>query len=186
MNEISHDNLQSAIFAGGCFWCVEADFNKRPNIKDIESGYIGGDTADPSYETAAENGHREAVRVWYDPETADYKELVAHFFATHDPTDPGGSFQDRGHTYTSGIYYQNEDQKAVAKQAIETLNETDVYTDGIATEVEPAEDFWTAEAYHQEYAQKNPNHYKRYRKASGREEFVKSHKQAVYDALGYE
>jgi len=96
MNNIAHDNLTSAIFAGGCFWCVEADFKKRPDIKDIESGYTGGETDGPSYETAAENGHREAVRVWYDPEETDYQDLVAYFFATHDPTDPGGSFADRG------------------------------------------------------------------------------------------
>jgi peptide methionine sulfoxide reductase msrA/msrB len=183
MMSISHDQLQSAIFAGGCFWCVEADFKKRPNIKDIESGYTGGSTDNPSYETAAENGHREAVRVWYDPEETNYKQLVAHFFGTHDPTDPGGSFADRGYTYTSAIYYENDSQKRIAEQAIKTLEEADVFADEIVTEVLPAETFWPAEEYHQEYAEKNPNHYKRYKKASGRAEFIDAHKQAVYDAL---
>lgn len=183
MNGISHDNLASAIFAGGCFWCVEADFDKRPDIKDVESGYMGGRSKDPSYETAAEEGHREVVRVWYDPNETSYKQLVAHFFGTHDPTDPGGSFQDRGHTYTSAVYYQNEHQKEVVRQAIETLDKAEVFESEIITEVLPAEQFWTAEDYHQRYAEKNPNHYKRYRKASGREEFIQNHKEAVYEAI---
>lgn len=183
MNEISHEELESAIFAGGCFWCVEADFDKRPDIKDIESGYTGGSTDNPSYETAADAGHREAVRVWYDPDETGYRELVAHFFATHDPTDPGGSFQDRGYTYTSAIYYQNEHQKQVAQQAMQTLAEADVYNEEIATELQPAEQFWPAEDYHQDYADKNPKAYQRFRQASGREEFIQNHKAAVYEAI---
>lgn len=183
MSSTAHDNLESAIFAGGCFWCVEADFKKRPAVQDIQSGYTGGDTDDPSYETAAQEGHREAVRVWYDPEETSYKQLVAHFFGTHDPTDPDGSFADRGHTYTSAIYYQADFQKQVAKQAIKTLEQADVFDDKIVTEILPAETFWPAEEYHQEYAEKNPNHYNRYKKASGRAEFIDKHKQAVYDAL---
>lgn len=184
MNEISHRNLESAIFAGGCFWCVEHDFDKRPNVKDIESGYTGGDTKDPSYEKAAKAGHREAVRIWYDPDETNYKQLVAHFFATHDPTDPGGSFQDRGHTYTSAIYCHDDAQKEVANQAIQTLEEAEVYNKEIVTEILPAETFWKAEDYHQQYAEKNPKAYKRYRKASGRADFIDEHKQDVYDALG--
>jgi methionine-S-sulfoxide reductase len=183
MSQISHDDLTSAIFAGGCFWCVEADFKKRPAVKDIESGYIGGESKNPSYETAAKEGHREAVRIWYDPEETSYKQLVAHFFGTHDPTDPGGSFADRGHTYTSAIYYQEDFQKQVAQQAIKTLEQAGVFADEIVTEVLPAEEFWPAEKYHQEYAEKNPNHYNRYRKASGREKFIESHKEEVYRAL---
>lgn len=183
MSQISHEELESAIFAGGCFWCVEADFDKRPDIKDIESGYTGGKTDNPSYETAAKEGHREAVRVWYDPGKTDYKELVAHFFATHDPTDQGGSFQDRGHTYTSAIYYQNEKQKEIAGQVIEALEKADVYENEITTKVLPAEKFWPAEDYHQAYADKNPKAYKRYRQASGREEFIQNHKEAVYEAI---
>lgn len=183
MSQISHDGLTSAIFAGGCFWCVEADFKKRPAVKDIESGYTGGESKSPSYETAAKEGHREAVRVWYDPEDTSYKQLVAHFFATHDPTDSGGSFADRGHTYTSAIYYQSESQRQIAEQAIKALQQADVFADEIVTEVLPAEEFWSAEKYHQEYAEKNPNHYSQYRKASGREKFVESHKKDVYQVL---
>jgi len=183
MNEISHQNLESAIFAGGCFWCVESDFQKRPDVKDIESGYMGGETDDPSYETAASNGHREVVRVWYDPKEVTYSELLAHFFATHDPTDAGGSFYDRGHTYTSAIYTQNQQQEEQASSAIEKLREADVYSDDIDTEVLSAKEFWAAEEYHQDYADKNPEHYKQYRSGSGREEFITEHQDAVYEAL---
>lgn len=184
MNGISRDNLASAIFAGGCFWCVEHDFDKRPDIKDVESGYTGGSSDDPSYETAAEEGHREAVRVWYDPDTTDYKQLVAHFFATHDPTDPEGSFTDRGHQYTSAIYYKNQHQAEVAKQAVNRLEEAGVYDDPIVTDIEPFEKFWVAEDYHQQYAEKNPQRYEQYRQASGREQFIAEHKAEVYEALG--
>ncbi|MEX2515221.1 MAG: peptide-methionine (S)-S-oxide reductase MsrA [Candidatus Paceibacterota bacterium] len=184
MNEISHRDLNSAIFAGGCFWCVEADFKKRPAIKNIESGYIGGDTEDPSYETAAANRHREAVRVWYDPNETSYRELLAYFFTIHDPTDSGGSFYDRGHSYTSAVYCQNRQEEDEALAVIEALEEADVFPNPIVTEVLPADDFWTAEEYHQNYADKNPEHYEQYRQESGREDFIADHRDAVYEALG--
>jgi methionine-S-sulfoxide reductase len=183
MNSINHEKLKSAIFSGGCFWCVETDFKRRSDIKDIESGYIGGKTDNPSYETAAKNGHREAVRVWYDPEETDYHDLVAYFFATHDPTDSGGSFADRGHTYTSAIYYQNDHQKAVAHKAKAALEKADVFADPVVTEILPADTFWRAEDYHQDYAQKNETRYQRYRNASGREGFVNEHKEDVFKAI---
>lgn len=183
MSTISHDNLESAIFAGGCFWCVEADFKKRPEIKDVESGYIGGETENPSYETAGSNGHREAVRVWYAPQETDYRDLVAYFFATHDPTDPGGSFHDRGHTYTSAVFYKDDRQKKVAEQAKTALNNSDVFADPVVTKIIPADTFWLAEDYHQNYAEKNENHYDRYRKASGRKEFIAEHKDAVFSVI---
>lgn len=184
MSEISHTELESAVFAGGCFWCVEADFNKRPAVKDIESGYTGGETEDPSYETAAENGHREAVRIWYDPEETSYRQLLAYFFATHDPTDAGGSFYDRGHTYTSAIYCQTPQEEKEAATVIEELNEADVFDNDIVTEILPADTFWTAEEYHQNYADKNPEHYKQYRGNSGRDDFISEHKEEVFNALG--
>lgn len=183
-NEISHTGLESAVFAGGCFWCVEADFKKRPRVMDIESGYIGGSTKGPSYETAGANGHREAVRVWYDPKETSYRELLAYFFATHDPTDAGGSFYDRGHTYTSAVYYQNPDEAETAATVIEELEAAGVYDSDIVTEVLPADTFWVAEEEHQDYAMKNPERYEQYRQESGREEFIAEHKEAVYEALG--
>lgn len=103
MNKISHKGLQQAVFAGGCFWCVEHDFEVRPGLKDIESGYTGGETDNPEYRTAGQEGHREAVRVWWDPNENSFSDLVIYFFTIHDPTDSGGSFVDRGHTYTSAI-----------------------------------------------------------------------------------
>jgi methionine-S-sulfoxide reductase len=184
MSKTSHGGLQSAIFAGGCFWCVESDFRKRPDIKDIESGYTGGNTDNPSYETAAGSGHREAVRLWYDPEQTSYKELLAYFFAVHDPTDAGGSFHDRGHTYTSAIYYNTDKQKDLAEDTIKTLDEAGVFDKDIATDILPVDEFWTAEEYHQKYAEKNPGHYGAYRTASGREEFKKGHMQKIFNALG--
>lgn len=183
MNEISHQNLESAIFAGGCFWCVEKDFEKRPDIKDVESGYIGGSTENPSYETAAANGHREAVRVWYNPEETSYRDLLAHFFATHDPTDAGGSFYDRGHTYTSAIYYKNQEEQDAALAVINELEEGDVFSDSIITEVISAEKFWPAEQYHQNYADNNPEHYNQYREESGREDFIDQYRNGVYQVL---
>lgn len=183
MNDISHEDLESVIFAGGCFWCVEVDFKKRPAIADIESGYIGGDTADPDYDTAGQEGHREAVRVWYDPAETNYRQLLAYFFTIHDPTDAGGSFHDRGHTYTSAIYYENDRQKAEAEEVVATLNETNVFEKDITTDICSAETFWPAEVYHQNYAKKNPAHYSRYRSASGRDDFKRSHKESVYNAL---
>lgn len=184
MNEISHEGLESAVFAGGCFWCVEADFKKRPDIKDVESGYIGGSSSDPSYETASGDGHREAVRVWYDPKETSYRELLAHFFATHDPTDAGGSFYDRGHTYTSAIYCQNEKEQEEAATAIEELEEAGVYDEDIVTEINEGAEFWVAEDEHQGYAAKFPERYREYRQESGREDFIAEHKEAVYEVLG--
>ena len=184
MAAISHVDLHSAIFAGGCFWCVEADFKKRPEIKDIESGYIGGESKDPSYETAAGEGHREAVRVWFSPEETSYRELLAYFFSIHDPTDAGGSFHDRGHTYTSAIYYENLGQEETARAALADLQNADVFSAEIATEILPAGEFWPAEEYHQDYAQKNQGHYEMYRKASGRDEFTAEHQEKIYRALG--
>lgn len=184
MDNISHEKLRSAIFAGGCFWCVEADLGKRPEIKDVESGYIGGSTKNPDYETASANGHREAVRVWYDPKETSYRELLAHFFVTHNPTDAGGSFYDRGHAYTSAIYCHDEKEQEEAATAIEDLENADVYDQKIVTEILPATDFWVAEAEHQNYSAKNPERYQQYREESGREEFIADHKEAVYEALG--
>lgn len=178
---ISHKNLNSAVFAGGCFWCVEHDFSKRPDTKDIESGYTGGESEEPTYED--HTGHREVVRVWFDPDETSYKELVAFFFTTHNPTDEGGSFGDRGHSYTSAIYYQNDQEREVAQELIEQLNDSGIFDESVATAVEPLDAFWTAEEYHQEYAKKNPTRYKWYRKASGREKFVNEHRDEIYAVL---
>jgi peptide methionine sulfoxide reductase msrA/msrB len=183
MTDISHKGLEPAVFAGGCFWCVEADFAKRPALKDIESGYTGGETDDPAYANAGAEGHREAVRVWYDPSDTSYRELVAYFFTIHDPTDAGGSFHDRGHTYTSAIYYATDAQKEVAEEVIETLVKANVFEKEITTQVEPLDTFWSAEEYHQNYADKNVGHYKLYRSASGRDDFKSEHKEEVFEAL---
>ncbi|MFW5735145.1 MAG: peptide-methionine (S)-S-oxide reductase MsrA, partial [Oceanidesulfovibrio sp.] len=112
-----------ATFAGGCFWCVEADFEKLDGVREAVSGYAGGEEPDPSYDQVASGntGHREAVRVLYDPDTISYADLVDHFWHTVDPTDPGGSFVDRGHQYTSAIFYHDEEQKRIAEESRRVL-----------------------------------------------------------------
>ncbi len=162
--------LQKAYFAGGCFWCVEADFEKFRGIKKITSGYMGGKEHDPSYEQ--HGSHRETVELFYDPTIISYQDLVEYFFRHHDPTDAGGSFYDRGHAYTSAIYASTDDEEAIARQVIKDLGDKKVFPKPIVTVIERNATFWKAEEYHQAYSKKNPLHYKSYRIASGRENFI--------------
>ena len=164
--------LQTAYFAGGCFWCVESDFEKFSGIKAVISGYMGGVKENPSYQDHAD--HREAVEVQYDPTVISYQELVEYFFRHHDPTDEGGSFYDRGHSYTSAIYPSNDQEEKTAWQVIKQLTDDEVFPKPIVTAVERDVTFWLAEDYHQDYYKKSPIRYKGYRKASGRDAYIKS------------
>ncbi len=165
--------LQTAYFAGGCFWCVEADFEKFAGIKAVTSGYMGGDTDNPSYQNHAD--HREAVEVQYDASVISYQDLVEYFFRHHDPTDAGGSFFDRGHSYTSAIYPSNDQEEQTAWRVIKQLTDDNVYGDKeIVTAVERGAVFWPAEEYHQDYYKKNPVRYKGYRFGSGRDKYIDS------------
>jgi peptide methionine sulfoxide reductase msrA/msrB len=162
---------EKAYFAGGCFWCVESDFEKLEGVKEVYSGYMGGEQDNPTYKNHGD--HRESVEVIYDASVVSYKNLVEYFFRHHDPTDPDGSFYDRGHSYTSAIYPQNNQEEESAWLVIKDLEDKKVFDKSIVTAVERDATFWIAEDYHQDYHQKNPVRYKGFRFASGRDKFIK-------------
>lgn len=166
-------NYKTAIFAGGCFWCVESDFKKiSDGLVDAVSGYAGGTTENPTYENYAKGGHKEVVEVTYDPAKVTYETLVEYLLKHIDPTDSGGSFHDRGEGYTSAIYYENEQEKAVAEKVVARMGTMGAFNAPIVTPVLPKPTFWPAEEYHQNYAKNNPERYERYRVGSGRADFV--------------
>lgn len=163
----------SAVFAGGCFWCVESDFDHVPGVLETVSGYSGGDTERPTYKNHHHGRHREVVRITYDPEQVSYEELLHVFWRSVDPTDGGGQFCDRGHSYTTAIYSVDEEQQRLALESVRQLQEERALKDPIVTAIEPASVFWPAEDYHQDYYQKNPLRYQYYRAACGRDKRVK-------------
>lgn len=140
---------QTAIFAGGCFWCVEADFDKVTGVTSTVSGYTGGRTQNPTYRTHTSGGHREAVKITYDDAQVSYAELLDVFFHSVDPTDAGGQFCDRGESYTTAIYTLSPEQEAAAKEA-KTAAEKEL-GQSVVTPIIGASTFWTAEDYHQNY-----------------------------------
>jgi peptide-methionine (S)-S-oxide reductase len=160
----------TAIFAGGCFWCMEQDFEKLPGVIEVESGYTGGGTAYPTYLQVASGatGHTEAVRVIYDPQKVSYPQLIDYFWRHIDPTVKDRQFCDKGAQYRSGIYYQNDAERKAAEASREALLKTGRFP-SIETEIAPAWSFWPAEDYHQDYYKKNPIRYNFYRFACGRD-----------------
>ena len=161
-----------AIFAGGCFWCIEADLEKVPGVGDVVSGYSGGEGENPTYQDHSKRGFREVVRVPYDPSEVSYERLVEIFFRSVDPTDDGGQFCDRGHSYTTAIYARSAEEMATANRVKERLAAD--LRDPIVTPVEAAAPVTDAEGYHQDYARKNPQRYNYYRRACRRDQTVKS------------
>ncbi len=168
--------VETAIFAGGCFWCIEADFEKLSGVSDVVSGYTGGaaNTADYKTVTYSETGHYEAVRVSYDPMVVSYAELVEYFWKHIDPTDPDGQFCDKGSSYRSAIFYANDQEKSVVEGSLKALNEEKPFAEPIVTAVSKAQPFYLAEEYHQDYYKKNPLRYQFYRTGCGRDKRVKS------------
>ena len=173
-DEASGD-LATAYFAGGCFWCVEADFEKHEGVAEAISGYMGGELENPTYKqvSSGTTGHREAVEVRYDPEVISYQELLDIFWRLHDPTDAGGSFVDRGFQYGSAIYHANEEQQRLAEGSKEALDASGKFNEPIVTEIAPADEFYVAEEYHQDYYEKSALQYRLYRAGSGRDGFIK-------------
>jgi len=164
---------KSATFAGGCFWCVESDFDNVPGVLRTTSGYTGGITPTPTYEevSSGRTRHREAVQITYDPTQVSYEELLTVFWHSVDPTDPGGQFCDRGRSYETAIFVSDEQQRRLAeasKQAAEAELKTMV-----VTPIEEATPFFPAERYHQDYYKKNPLRYQFYRWSCGRNQRVK-------------
>lgn len=160
----------TAIFAGGCFWCVEADFEKLPGVTKAESGYIGGKVANPTYEevSAGRTGHAEAVRVWYDPQQVSYEQLLDFFWRHVDPTVKDRQFCDVGSQYRTAIFYENDAQRAAAEASKAALEKSGRFP-RIYTEIAPAGTFYLAEEYHQDYYKKNPIRYRYYRTGCGRD-----------------
>ena len=163
--------LVKATFAGGCFWCVESDFDKVPGVVSTTSGYTGGKLANPSYEqvSAKGTGHAEAVEVVFDPKRVSYEQLVEYFWRTIDPTTKDRQFCDGGTPYRSAIFVQDAQQLAWAKASLERLEKTKPFKEPIVTEIALAGPFYAAEDYHQDYYKKNPLRYKYYRNGCGRE-----------------
>ncbi len=166
--------IRTAIFAGGCFWCIEADFEKLPGVLGAESGYTGGHTVSPSYEqvSAGNTGHTEAIRVSYDPQKVSYPQLLDYFWRHIDPTVKNRQFCDIGTQYRSGIYWQNEDERKAAESSRDALLASGRLP-RIETEIAAATPFYPAEEYHQDYYRKNPIRYAYYRHGCGRDARVK-------------
>ncbi|WDI31403.1 peptide-methionine (S)-S-oxide reductase MsrA [Hyphococcus flavus] len=158
------------VVAGGCFWCVESDFEKLEGVGDVLSGYAGGEMANPTYRN--HEGHLEVAKIPYDPSVVTYRELVDYFFRHIDPFDDGGQFCDRGHSYTTAVFYNNaaefEAANASKAAAEEELGKP------VVTPVRELSQFWIAEDYHQDYYKKNPVRYNFYRRSCGRDRRVNS------------
>lgn len=164
----------TAIFAGGCFWCTESDFEKFPGVIEAESGYTAGKVANPTYELVSNGhtGHAEAVRVTYDPDKVSYAKLVEHFWRTVDPTEKDRQFCDIGDQYRTGIYWGNETERQVVLASRDALLKSGRFKT-IYTELAPASTFYKAEDYHQDYYKKNPVRYNYYRLSCGRDAQLK-------------
>jgi peptide methionine sulfoxide reductase msrA/msrB len=168
-------NVEKALLAGGCFWCTESVFKNIPGVIDAVSGYTGGQKDLPSYEevSTGETGHYEAVQVTFDPSQISYEEVLNIFWRDIDPTDADGQFADRGSQYHTAIFYFNDEQKGIAEQSKAKLQASGMFNRPIVTQILKATAFYPAEEYHQDYSEKQPEHYKRYRIGSGRDGFVK-------------
>ena len=166
--------LETATFAGGCFWCMEAPFEKLDGVVKVVAGYTGGQVANPTYEqvSSGKTGHVEAIQVTFKPEKISYSKLLDVFWHQIDPTDAGGSFVDWGLQYRSVIFYQNEEQKRMAEASKETLEKSGRFDQPIVTEIIKFDVFYPAEEYHQDYYKKNPIRYKFYRYRSGRDQYL--------------
>ena len=157
-----------AIFAGGCFWCMQSEFSGTEGVVSVTSGYSGGMVKNPSYEqvSSGTTGHAESILVVYDPSKVSYEKLLKIYWGNIDPTDQGGQFVDRGNQYRTAIFYTSEEQRTLAeasKKTVETKLQKPIYT-----EITKAGEFYPAEEYHQDYAKKNPVHYNAYKYGSGR------------------
>ena len=156
---MAENMTEVATLAGGCFWCLEAVYDQVTGVKSVESGYIGGQTTDPTYEQVCggRTGHAEAVRITFDPKLVSYRDLLNVFFATHDPTTLNRQGNDSGTQYRSAIFYHSPEQKQIAKEVIAQVTDQRVYPNPIVTELSPASQWFEAEAYHQEYFARNPS-----------------------------
>lgn len=167
-------NTETALFAGGCFWCMEHPYEDQPGISEVISGYTGGKMINPTYKQVASGStsHVEAVEVHFDPEKISYNDLLEIFWRNIDPTDADGQFVDRGKQYTTGIYYTSKQQKQAAELSKKKLVDGKRFSKKIVTKIIQADQFYPAEEYHQDFFKKNYIRYKIYRAGSGRDEFI--------------
>ena len=164
MNEVldqtarTDHNTETATLAGGCFWCLEAVFGDLRGVERVESGYAGGHSSNPTYQQVCSGttGHAEVVQITFDPQVVSFKELLEVFFTIHDPTTLNRQGADVGTQYRSAIFYHTPEQKRIAEETINELNEAHIWDAEIVTKVEPLAEFYIAEDYHQEYFQRNP------------------------------
>lgn len=166
---------KSLIVAGGCFWCVESDFEKIPGVTGAVSGYINGHTKNPTYKQVSgkKTGHYEAVKISYDDSKVTLEALTEYFWKTIDPTDCKGQFCDKGQPYLTGLFYQNKAQKTVFETSLKNLEQNKPFKESIATKILKADTFYKAEKYHQDYYTKNPLRYRFYRSSCGRDKRIK-------------
>jgi len=165
---MSLENRKEAIFAGGCFWCMEPPYSFIDGVIDVSAGYTGGDVENPTYEqvTSGRTGHYEAIRIVYDPEKVSYERLLEVFWQNIDPTDSGGQFADRGDHYKTAIFFTDDEQKEIAERSKAQLDASGKFKSPVVTALLPAKKFYKAEGYHQDY--------KRYKIGSGRADFIQS------------
>jgi peptide-methionine (S)-S-oxide reductase len=173
--ETATGKFEKATFAGGCFWCMEAPFDKLPGVVSVTSGYTGGNMKNPTYKqvSAGGTGHAEAVQVVYDPSRIGYPKLLDVFWHNTDPTVGDRQFCDIGSQYRPGIFYHSEEQRLLALKSKEVLGKTKPFKEPIVTEVTQAGEFYPAEEYHQHYYKKNPIRYRYYRNGCGRDQRLK-------------
>jgi peptide methionine sulfoxide reductase msrA/msrB len=183
MNPMTNQSYEFAVFAGGCFWCMEGPFTALKGVTEVRSGYCGGPRANPGYEEVCtgRTGHYEAVRIKYNPDEISYSRLLDIFWRQIDPTDPAGQFYDKGSQYKTAIFYFNDEQKVLAETSKKELEASGRFNKPIVTGILPASPFYEAEEYHQEYHRKSENRYKAYRSQSGRDQFLEIHWGAVKD-----
>jgi peptide methionine sulfoxide reductase msrA/msrB len=164
-----------ATFAGGCFWCMVQPFDELPGIIKVVSGYTGGHKENPTYHEVCSNttGHYEAVQITFDPTVFPYEKLLELFWQQIDPTDASGQFGDRGDSYKTAIFYHTQEQKRLAEESKQTLEESKRFSKPIVTEIKEASVFYPAEEYHQGYYKKNSFHYNNYKEGSGRAGFIR-------------
>ncbi len=171
---IDRENLAKATFAGGCFWCMEPPFEKLEGVVDVISGYTGGHTANPTYEevSTGRTGHVEANQILYNPSRISYAELLEVFWRNIDPTDEYGQFVDRGPQYATAVFYHDAEQKRLAEESRDRLQQSGRFDRPIVTEIREYQEFYEAEAYHQDYHKTHKTGYAYYRSASGRDGFI--------------
>jgi peptide methionine sulfoxide reductase msrA/msrB len=167
-------NVETATFAGGCFWCMQAPFESLQGVQKVIAGYAGGKMKNPTYEevSTGTTGYVESVQVVFNPAVISYSEILDIYWKQFDPTDTGGQFYDRGSQYKTVIFYNDDTQKEVAEKSKMLLNKSGIFKKPIATEIRKFTTFYPAEKYHQDYYKKNPVRYEAYRKASGRDAFI--------------